>query len=143
MASDSGEDFQLSQTYVGRRQCLVTYGLANLGKFPIRQSFGQAIASCFHNTSKIVVDYCESCLKEYENTSGQRYYMCIKLSGSKRWNFVNLIKSLNRQDMNWCYTFLKIMNIIILLTSIFRRQTKMFLKVLVILTFKKLAHNEI
>jgi hypothetical protein len=83
-----GEDSQLSasQIYINRRQSLVTYSKADLVKFPTRESFGNALVSCFNSTGKVVVLYWACCLEEHEHTSGYHYHASVKLSGPKRWN---------------------------------------------------------
>ena len=92
------EDFQTPnffarREYINRRQYLITYSRTDLVKFPTRQSFGEAVVSCFHNSGKVTVDYWAYCLEERENTSGQYYRVCVKLSGPKRWNpLKNLLK---------------------------------------------------
>ena len=101
------EDFQTPTSfarreYINRRQYLITYGQADLVKFPTHQSFGEAVVSRFHNSGKVTVDYWACCLEEYENTSGQHYYVCVKLSGPKRWSPV---KNLHKERLNITVNF--------------------------------------
>lgn len=69
-----------------RRQYLVTYSKANMIKFPTRESFAEAVVNSFTLSGKVVVQHWACCLEEHENTSGQHYHMCVKLSGPKRWS---------------------------------------------------------
>ena len=71
---------------VQRRQYLVTYSQADLEKFPTRESFGNALVSCFNSTGKIAVEYWACCLEPHKETSGHHYHVCVRLSGPKRWN---------------------------------------------------------
>ena len=65
------EDFQTP-----RRQYLITYSRENLVKFPTRQSFGEAVVSCFHNSGKVTVDYWACCLEEHEHLWSTLPYLC-------------------------------------------------------------------
>ena len=69
-----------------RRQYLVTYSKANMTKFPTRETFAEAVVNSFTLSGKVTVQHWACCLEEHENTSGQHYHMCVKLSGPKRWN---------------------------------------------------------
>ena len=103
----NSEDFQTPTSfarreYITRRQHLITYSRADLVKFPTSQSFGEAVVSCFHNSRKVTVDYWACCLEEDENTSGQHYHVCVKLSRPKRWNPVkNLLKERHNITVNF------------------------------------------
>ena len=59
MSQSDTEDFQSSQpkVYTSRRQYLVTYSKADMSKFPTRDSFGEAVVSCFNTSGKVVVEY--------------------------------------------------------------------------------------
>jgi len=76
----------ISPPKANRRQYLITYSKANMLKFPTRNSFAIAVLNSFSLSGKVVVQQWACCLEEHENTSGQHYHMCIKLSGPKRWN---------------------------------------------------------
>ena len=101
------EDFQTPTSfarreYINRKEYLITYSRTDLVKFPTRQSFGEAVVSCFHNSGKVTVDYWACCLEEHENTSGQHYHVGVKLSGPKRWNPVkNLLKERQNVTVNF------------------------------------------
>ena len=69
-----------------RRQYLVTYSKANMTNFPMRETFEEAVVTSFTLSGKVIVQHWVCCLEEHENTSGQHYHMCVKLSGPKRWN---------------------------------------------------------
>ena len=84
MASD--DNFPSQNTNTMRRQYLVTYSKADMNKFPTRESFAGAIVNSFTLSGKVLVQHWACCLEEHENTSGQHYHMCIKLSGPKRWS---------------------------------------------------------
>ena len=65
-----------------RRTYLVTYSKADLVKFPTRQGFGEVITEGFnYGNGKVEVQYWACCLEQHENTSGQHYHVCVKLSG--------------------------------------------------------------
>ena len=68
------------------RQYLVTYSKANMAKFPTRETFAEAVVNSFTLSGKVTVQHWACCLEKHENTSGQHYHMCVKLSGPKRWN---------------------------------------------------------
>lgn len=88
---DSNDEFQspyLGPSNVQRRQYLVTYSQADLNKFPTRETFGNAVVSCFGAAGKIGVEYWACCLEEHQETPGYHYHVCVKLSGPKRWNSV-------------------------------------------------------
>ena len=40
-----------------RRQYLITYSKADLVKFPTRESFCDALISCFNATGKVIAEY--------------------------------------------------------------------------------------
>ena len=77
-----------SKLHANRRQYLITYSKAGLVKFPTRESFCDALISCFNATGKVVAEYWACCLEEHENTSGYYYHACVRLSGPKRWDNV-------------------------------------------------------
>ena len=55
-------------------------------KFPTRETFAKAIVNSFTLFGKLTVQHWACCLEEHENTTGQHYHMCVKLSGPKRCN---------------------------------------------------------
>ena len=73
-----------SKLHTNRRQYLITYSKADLVKFPTRESFCDALISCFNATSKVVAEYWACYLEEHENTSGYHHQACVRLSGPKR-----------------------------------------------------------
>ena len=72
-----------------RRSFLLTYSSADMKKFPIRESFSNAVVHCFNEGSfKIEACYWVCGREPHPNTSGFHYHMAIKMSGPKRWNLV-------------------------------------------------------
>ena len=88
---DSGPEPSTQISNTTRRQYLITYSRANMNKFPTRESFAKAVVDSFSTSGKIVINHWACCLEEHENTSGQYYHMCVKLSGPKRWNKIYFI----------------------------------------------------
>ena len=82
--SVDNQDFQSQKS--NRRTYLVTYSQADLLKFPLRQSLGEAVEAAFNTGSgKVGVNYW-ACCKENHETAGQHYHVSVKLSGPKRSN---------------------------------------------------------
>ena len=75
-----------SKLHTNRRQYLITYSKADLVKFPTRESFCDALISCFNATGKVVAENWACCLEEHEDTSGYHCHACVRLSGPKRWD---------------------------------------------------------
>ena len=97
------------------RQYLVTYSKANMTKFPTRETFAEAVVNSFTLSGKVTVQHWACCLEEHENTSGQYYHMCFKLSGPKRWKPVKnhlmsnhqIIVNFSESHQTYCTEFEK------------------------------------
>ena len=88
---------------------------ANMTNFPMRETFAEAVVNSFTLSGKVTVQHWACCLEEHENTSGQYYHMCFKLSGPKRWNPVKnhlmsnhqIIVNFSESHQTYCTEFEK------------------------------------
>ena len=70
-----------------RSMYMVTYSQADLNKFPMRESFANAVVSTFESDGRGNVKPLQwACSREDHADGGKHYQLALKLSGNKCWN---------------------------------------------------------
>lgn len=69
-----------------RRVYLLTYSKADLDKFPTRESFGNAVAMAFTNSShKAKPKHWACCMEDHADSQSVHYHVALALTNAKRW----------------------------------------------------------
>ena len=67
-----------------RKLYLIIYSQADVGRFPPRQSFVEAVLYSFYDTPDKIMHW-SCCMEEHPESGGSYFQMALKLNRNKRW----------------------------------------------------------
>ena len=77
MNSSNTEDFfsMFPKKSTMRGLCLVSQSKENMTKFPMRETFAEAVVNSITLSREVIVQHWTCCLEKHENSLGQHYHM--------------------------------------------------------------------